>query len=102
MTKTDIDYETKIQYNPIELLKPIKILIHKPEWSKYTFASITEAFKHVVNMKQKDNKSLLDYSKHLKQGKEIFEVHVNKDILGHYVDNLNELKNSTGAEKRKN
>ena len=53
-------------------------------------------------MKQKDNKSLLDYSKHLKQGKEIFEVHVNKDILGHYVDNLNELKNSTGAEKRKN
>ena len=61
------------------------------------FASITKAFKYVVNMKQKYNKSILDFSKHLKQDKYILEAHVGKDILGNYVENLDKTKNVTGA-----
>ena len=52
-------------------------------------------------MKQKDNKSLIDYSKCLKQAKYIFEAHVGKYILEDYVDNLNYFKNVTGAKDKK-
>ena len=50
-------------------------------------------------MKQKDNESLLEYLKFLKQAKDILGVH--KDVLGHYLDNLEEFKNTTGAEDKK-
>ena len=45
--------------------------MQKPQLCKYPFASITEYFKYVVNMNQKDNESLLDCSKYLKQAKDI-------------------------------
>ena len=62
--------------------------MHKPERSKYPFTSITASFKRVVNMKQKYNESLLDYSKRLKQAKVFLEAHVGNYILGRYIDNI--------------
>ena len=59
----------------------LKILMHVPKRSKYPFVSIHEAFKCAFSMKQKDNENLLDYSKHLKQAKDILEEHVGKDIM---------------------
>ena len=44
--------------------------------------SITKSFKHVVNMNQKYKESLLDYSKRLKQAKEILEAHIGKIYTG--------------------
>ena len=84
----------KILENTIELLKYIKTLIHEPEWSNYLFTSITEVFKRVFNMNQKYNKSLLDYSKLLKKARGILELHFGKDIMGHYIENLEEFKNA--------
>ena len=52
-------------------------------------------------MKQKENESLVDYQKRLKQGKYILEAHVSKCVLGHYVDNLYEFKNAIGADNKK-
>ena len=62
----------KIQDNPIKILKTINKLMHKTELLKFPFVSIAEAFKRVVNVKQKYNKSLIYYSKRLKQSKEFF------------------------------
>ena len=53
----------------------------KTQLWKYPFASITKSFKYVVNMKQKYNESLLDYSKCLKQAKDILLEHVGKYML---------------------
>ena len=53
-------------------------------------------------MKYKENESLLDYSKHMKQGKEIFESYLDKDKLENYAENLKELKNTTEAHNNKN
>ena len=52
--------------------------MHEPEWSKYLFTSIPGAFKHVFNMNQKYNESLLDYYECLKQAKDILEEKVGK------------------------
>ena len=51
--KKNVDYKTKTQDNPIKLLNYIEILMHEPERLNYSFA-----FKHVFNMKQKENRSL--------------------------------------------
>ena len=66
----------------------------------YPFRLITEAFKRVVNTKQKYNEIIVDYSKRLKQGKSILEAHVGKYVLGRYVENINELKNAIGADNK--
>ena len=52
-------------------------------------------------MKKKDNKSLLKYLKCLKQSKDILEAQVGKDILGHYVENIDYFKNTTREEDKK-
>ena len=72
--------------------------MHEPERLNFPFMSITDAFNRLVKIKQKDNASLLDYSKRLKQAKYILEKHVVKDILGHYVENPEEFKNATGSD----
>ena len=74
--KTRVDFKTTIQDDPIKLLKTIKIVMHKPERSKYPYTSITEALWRVINMKQKEHKSLIDYSKRLKQAKGVLVVEV--------------------------
>ena len=43
----------------------------------------------------------LDYTKCLKQAKDILEAHIGEYILGNYVENLDELKNATGAKDKK-
>ena len=50
------------------------------------FSSITEALNIAVSMKQKDNEILLNYSKRLKQAKDILESHVGEDILGPQIE----------------
>ena len=78
-TETNVDYKSKIEKNTIKLLKSIMILIHEPACSNNPFASINESLKGVVNINQKDNESLVDYSKCLKQGKDIWKrTSVNK------------------------
>ena len=57
------DYETMIRDDPIELLKAIKILMHDPVRARYPFASLTEAFDRVLNMKQREDEGLLDYTR---------------------------------------
>ena len=52
------------------------------------FASITEAFKSVVNMNHKYNNIILDYLERMEKAKDILEAHVGKEILGRNVDNL--------------
>ena len=59
------------------------------------------SLKKCSNMKQKENESILDYLKYLKQGKEILEANVGKDIVGHYVENIDEFNNAAGAEDKK-
>ena len=61
--------------------------MQEPEWLKYPFTSKIVSFKRVVNMKQKDNESVLEYLKGLKQAKEFFEAHFSKDVMGNYVEN---------------
>ena len=44
--------------NPIELLKAIKELIHSPICAKYKYATLTNTFERLLNIKQQENEGL--------------------------------------------
>ena len=52
-------------------------------------------------MNKKDKEILVNYSKLLKQGKDILEAHVGKDVLGDYLYNINKFKNPIGVYNKK-
>jgi hypothetical protein len=81
-------FETTIRDDPIELLNKIKVLrMHDPIRAKYPFASLTEAISRMLNLKQSDNKGLLDYIKRFKESRDTMKSHVGTDILDKFVEN---------------
>ena len=56
------DFEMTIRNNPIELLKAIEEHMISYQENKYEMGIITDALRNLVNLKQKDNESLIDYT----------------------------------------
>ena len=81
------DFESTIQDDPIELLKAIKILMHDPIRAKYPYASLTESVTRLVNMKQLEDKGLLDYVKRFKQSRDIMKLHIGSELLDKFIEN---------------
>jgi hypothetical protein len=60
------DFETKIENDPIELLKAIEILINNPVQARYPYASVTEAMTRFMTCRQLENEPLANYVKRFK------------------------------------
>jgi hypothetical protein len=65
-TEEHPEFETTIRDDPIELLNKINMLMHDPIRAKYPFAPLTEAISRTLNLKQSENKGLLDYVRRFK------------------------------------
>ena len=89
------EFDSKIQNDPIELLKAIKIVMHDPIRAKYPYASLTEALMRTLNIKQLEQESLIDYMKRFKQSRDVLKSHIGGDILNKFVKNLPEYRQST-------
>ena len=89
------EFDSKIQNDPIELLKAIKIVMHDPIRAKYPYASLTEALMRTLNIKQLEQESLIDYMKRFKQSRDVLKSHIGGDILNKFVQNLPEYRHST-------
>jgi hypothetical protein len=61
------EFETVIRQDPIELLNKIKVLMHDPIRAKYPFPSLIESISRMLDLKQGENKGLLDYIKRFKE-----------------------------------
>jgi hypothetical protein len=57
------DFESDIRDNPIRLLETIQVLMHDTIRGRYPYASVTDAMKNLLYIKQQDNEPLLDYAK---------------------------------------
>ena len=89
------EFDSKIQNDPIELLKAIKIVMHDSIRAKYPYASLTEALMRTLNIKQLEQESLIDYIKRFKQSRDVLKSHIGGDILNKFVENLPEYRHST-------
>ena len=94
------DFESKIQDNPIELLKAIKILMHDPVRAKYPYASLVEAIIRAVTIRQQENEGLLDYVKRFKQQRDILKSQIGSEFLYKFVENTPEYRALTTDDEK--
>ena len=71
--------------------------MHNPIGAKYPFASLSEAMIRMLNIKQQENKQLLEYIKRFKQFRDITKSHVGTNILDTFVENTCDYQDETDA-----
>ena len=76
-------------------MKAIKELMHSPIRAKYEYATLTDAFERLLNIKQKENEGLLDYTARYKQECDILKEYMDKDILHKFVEHTDTYKATT-------
>ena len=91
------DVESRIQNDPIELLKAM----HNPIREKYPYVSLTGAPMRTLNIKQLEHESLIDYMKRFKQLRDVLTVksHIGGEILNQFVKNLPEYRQARNAQQ---
>jgi hypothetical protein len=80
-------FETKIENDPIELLKAIEILIDNPVQARYLYTSVREAMTRFMTCRQLENKPLADFVKRFKSYQESMAQSMGKDFLKEFVKN---------------
>ena len=75
------EFESKIKGNPIKLLKAIKEHAMSFQETKWYILTIIDALKAFINMKQKEDESLIDYRKRFKTAKDVFMSHVGGPLM---------------------
>jgi hypothetical protein len=94
------DFETKIENDPIELLKAIKILINDPVQARYLYASVTEAMTRFMTCKQLENKPLANYVKRFKGNRDSMAQNMGKDFLKDFVKHTKQYADETDIDKQ--
>jgi hypothetical protein len=87
------DFDTKIENNPVELLKAIQTLTKDPVRARYPYASMHDALATLIKTKQLQNENSLEYSKRLKQESDKLTSYVGKQIFIDFVKQSSEYKN---------
>ena len=95
------DFDSKIKNDPIALLNTIKNIMHTPVRSQYPFATLTNALRELLNMRQREDEILADYIKRFKQVKEIVTSIVGTELLDKFVENSEAYKTETDSTKQK-
>ena len=86
------DFLSDIKGNPIELLKAIKQHALNYQESRYEMSIILDAIKNMVNIRQKENESLQEYTKRFKTALEVMESHIGGPIeLTKYMSKMKEF-----------
>ena len=75
------DFKTRIYNNPIEVMKAIKEHELNYQESSYKMAVIADAMISMTTMKQRDNKSLQDYTRRFETSREILESHIGGPLI---------------------
>ena len=93
------EFKTKIEDDPIALLEVIKTLMHDTVRAQYPLVSVTEALGRLLNVKQMENESLLDYVKRFKQLRDVAKSQMGTKILEGFVENQAEYQAANQTEK---
>ena len=95
------DYSSKIKNNPIELLNAIEEHSLSYQENKYEMSVIFDALKNLVNLKQKDEESLIDYTARFKSAKDVFVAQLGDVImLTKYVATMSEYSTKPNECKK--
>jgi hypothetical protein len=90
------DYETRVRDNPFELLAEIKRKMYDPARAKYEFVTLTESLRRILDCKQLEDESLVDYTKKFKQARDIMKDSVGDEILHKFVEKTSAYQAAAG------
>ena len=79
--KSRSDFESKILNNPIELLNAIEEYSFSFQSNRYPFSVVTDSIKSLVNLKQREEESLLDYTARFKSARDVMISHLGGPII---------------------
>jgi len=85
--------------DPVALIKAIREIMHEPIREKYPFASVTEAISRLINFKQQDNESLLDYTNRFKQARDVLKSHIGTHFLELFIKNQSTYKSASSTKQ---
>jgi hypothetical protein len=94
------DFATMIKNYRIELLKAIETSTHDTVRAQYHYVSITDALGRVINVKQYENESLLDYVKRFKQLSDIVKTQFGTKMLDQFVEHQASYQNTTNVDEK--
>jgi hypothetical protein len=84
------DFESTIYNSPIELLNTVKKHALNYQETRCEMSIISDAFRAVLNVQQKENETLQDYTRRFKTSGEILESHLGGPIiLSKFVKTMN-------------
>jgi hypothetical protein len=75
------DFETRIYNNPIELLMAVKQHALNYQETRYEMSIISDAFRAIFSVNQKESESLQDYTRRFKTAREILESHLGGPLI---------------------
>jgi hypothetical protein len=75
------NFESKVENNPIELLKAIKEHALNYQEHRYDMSIILDAHITLLGTKQKEDESLQDYTKRFRVAKDVFESHMGGPMI---------------------
>ena len=78
--KNRSDFETKIEYNPIELIKVIEEMATSYEDNAYHAAGVMDSIRSLLLIRQKENEDLSDYTLRYNNMKDILISHMGGDV----------------------
>ena len=86
------EHKTILKDDPIATLEAIKTLMHDPVRAQYPLISMSDALARLLNARQLDNESLLDYVKRFKQLHDVVKNQVGTKVLDQFVENQEEYR----------
>jgi hypothetical protein len=94
------EFESKIENDPIELLKAVQILINDPVRARHPCTSVTESITRFMICKQLENESLADYVKRFKSNHDGLAQTMGKDFLKKFIENTREYQDAPNVDKQ--
>ena len=94
------DFDSKINKNPVELLKAIKQLTRDPVRKRYPAASMTDALARFINPRQKADTDFMDHVTYMKQQRDVLKSHLGSHFLDSFVETTPEYTKLTDANEK--
>jgi hypothetical protein len=88
----EVTVESKMENDPIELLKAVR--------ARYPYASMTKSITRFMTCRQQENESLTDYVKRFKSNQDGLVQTMGKDFLRKFIENTREYQDEPDVDKQ--
>ena len=94
------DFEIEIRDKPIKVLEVISTLMYTPVRARYPFSTLAETISSLFNIRQSQDKTLVDFIERFTQEKQLVKTQLGKIFIHVFVGHTVEYNASTDVDKQ--